>query len=202
VTSRFHTTLAGLFLLAVFLCVAAGASRAQPAGPPATPAVAEGSTLSAEEALTYKLGPGDKLRIITFDEPQLTGEFLVDSTGTVSLPLIGEVPANGRTVGDVQGDIVGRLKDGFIKEPSVSIEVLTFRPFYILGEVNKPGEYPYTSDLTVVNAVATAGGFTYRANEHRVLIKHQGASAEERVLLTPTTKVRPGDTIRVVERYF
>jgi protein involved in polysaccharide export with SLBB domain len=189
-------------LLAAFLGIVAGASRAQPAGPPPTPALVAGSTLSAEEALTYKLGPGDKLRIITFDEPQLTGEFLVDSTGTVSLPLIGEVPANGRTVGEVQGDIVGRLKDGFIKEPSVSIEVLTFRPFYILGEVNKPGEYPYTSDLTVMNAVATAGGFTYRANEHRVLIKHQGESTEERVILTPTTKVRPGDTIRVVERYF
>jgi len=197
-----------MFRLAAWLAIVAALllqpviASAQPVGAANQPPMAQGATLSADEALTYRLGPGDKLRIITYDEVQLTGEFLVDSTGTIALPLIGDVQASGRTVSEVQADIVRLLEDGYIKNPSISIEVETFRPFYILGEVNKPGEYPYTSDLTVLNAVATAGGFTYRANEHKIYIKHQGEAREEDVPLTPSTKVTPGDTVRVVERYF
>jgi len=154
------------------------------------------------DAKSYRLGPGDKLNIITFDETQLTGVFSVNSNGAVSLPWVGDVPALGRTETQVRDDIVARLKDGFILNPQVSVQVLTLRPFYILGEVNKPGEYPYVSGLTVMAAVATAQGFTYRANQHKVYIKHAGQPAEVKVPLTAATEVQVGDTVRIVERYF
>jgi polysaccharide export outer membrane protein len=167
---------------------------------PPTPAAA--SILSSDEDQVYALGPGDRLNIITFDEPQLTGTFNVGANGAVSLPWIGDVPAVGRTEAELRDEIKARLKDGYILNPQVSVQVVTFRPFYILGEVNRPGEYPYVSGLTVMSAVATAQGFTYRANKRRVYIKHAGEPFELRTPVTPTTPVQVGDTIRVVERYF
>lgn len=164
--------------------------------------VAAPTALSPEEALTYKLGPGDKLNIITFDEPQLTGEFFVGANGMVSLPWIGDVRAVGRTESQLRADIEAKLKDGYILNPQVSLQVLVYRPFYILGEVNKPGEYPYVSGLTVMAAVATAQGFTYRANKHTVWIKRPGQNAEMKLPLTPATEVHAGDTVRIAERYF
>ncbi len=150
----------------------------------------------------YRLGSGDKLRIIVFDEPSLSGEFLVDGTGAVSLPLIGEIEASGKTVRELQRDIELALKDGYLNDPKVSAEVLNFRPFYILGEVNAPGTYPYTDGLTVLNAVATAGGFTYRANERVVYIRRAGELKERPYKMTSSTPVRPGDTVRIGERIF
>lgn len=150
----------------------------------------------------YRLGVADKVRIIVFDEPSLSGEFLVNANGSLSMPLIGDVPVAGFTASAVTDAIRKRLADGFLKDPQVSIDVLTFRPFYILGEVNKPGEYPYSSGLTVFNAVATAQGFTYRANKKRVVVKHAGATEETKEKLTPDLQVRPGDTIRIQERLF
>ena len=150
----------------------------------------------------YRLGVADKVRIIVFDEPSLSGEFLVNANGSLSMPLIGDVPVAGSTASVVTEAIRKRLSDGFLKEPQVSIDILTFRPFYILGEVNKPGEYPYSSGLTVFNAVATAQGFTYRANKKKVVIKHAGATDESKEKLTPDLQVRPGDTIRIQERLF
>lgn len=179
-----------------------------PAGATATvapapvPSTGSAVALSPEEALTYRLGPGDKLNIITFDEPQLTGLFYVGANGMVSLPWIGDVRAAGRTETELRSDIEARLKDGYILNPQVSLQVMVFRPFYILGEVNKPGEYPYVSGLTVMAAVATAQGFTYRANKHTVFIKHPGQSGELKLPLTPATEVRAGDTVRIAERYF
>ena len=150
----------------------------------------------------YRLGVADKVRIIVFDEPSLSGEFLVNANGSLSMPLIGDVPVAGSTASVVTEAIKRRLANGFLKEPQVSIDVLTFRPFYILGEVNKPGEYPYSSGLTVFNAVATAQGFTYRANKKRVVVKHAGETEETKEKLTPDLQVRPGDTIRIQERFF
>lgn len=165
------------------------------------PAVAP-TPLSEQEAATYRLGPGDKLNIITFDEPQLTGAFAVGANGMVSLPWIGDIPAQGHTEAELRDIITARLKDGYILNPQVSLQVLTFRPFYILGEVNKPGEYPYVSGLTVLSAVATAGGFTYRAEKHKVFIRHAGESHELRTPLASDTAVQAGDTVRIAERYF
>jgi len=149
----------------------------------------------------YRLGAGDKIRLITFGEEQLTGEFQVSGAGTIALPLIGDIPAAGLTTATFQANVQAALKE-YLKEPRVSVEVRTYRPFYILGEVNKPGEYPYTDRLTVLNAVATANGFTYRANQKQVLIKHLGENTERQVPLDGGTPVAPGDTIRIKERFF
>ena len=181
---------------------APSAGATAPTAPVPAAAAASAVALSPEEALTYRLGPGDKLNIITFDEPQLTGLFFVGANGMVSLPWIGDVPAAGRTESQLRGDIEARLKDGYILNPQVSLQVMVFRPFYILGEVNKPGEYPYVSGLTVMAAVATAQGFTYRANKHSVYIKHPGQNGEVKLPLTPATEVHAGDTVRISERYF
>jgi protein involved in polysaccharide export with SLBB domain len=150
----------------------------------------------------YRLGVSDKVRIITFNEASLTGEFVVNGSGTISLPLIGDVKANGLSTSELAVVIQNALKNGYITNPQVSVEVLNYRPFYILGEVTKPGEYPFANGLTVLNAVATANGFTYRADTHRVFIKRANETAEHEVDLTTTTPVEPGDTIRIKERLF
>ena len=172
------------------------------AAAPALSQAALGTSAASTVLDGYQLGAGDKVRIITFGEPSLTGEFQVSGAGSISMPLIGEVKAMGATTTDLQQRIVTALKDGYIKNPSVSVEVLNYRPFYILGEVTKPGEYPYTTGGTVLNAVATASGFTYRANTHRVMIKHFGEAEEKLYDLNASTLIRPGDTIRIVERHF
>lgn len=150
----------------------------------------------------YQLGSGDKLRVNVFGEDTLSGEYLVNGAGRVALPLIGEVPAAGLTVGLFSEAVAAKLRDGYINEPRVSAEVLNYRPFYILGEVGAPGTYPFTTELTVLNAVATAGGFSYRADQRRVFIRRAGQSVEREEPLTTTTAVRPGDTIRIGERFF
>jgi protein involved in polysaccharide export with SLBB domain len=160
------------------------------------------TALSPSEAATYRLGLGDKLNIIVFDETQLTGVFAVTTNGAISLPWIGDVPAAGRTEAEVRDEIVARLKDGYIRDPQVSVQALVLRPFYILGEVNRPGEYPYVSGLTVLSAVATAGGFTYRANKRTIYIRHADEPVEVKTRIGAATQVRVGDTIRIVERYF
>lgn len=150
----------------------------------------------------YRLGAGDKVRVNVFGEEALTGEFLVGGGGKVSLPLLGEVQATGLTIAQFQDEVAKALREGYINDPRVSAEVLNYRPFYILGEVDKPGEYPYTNNLTVLNAVATAGGFTYRADTRRVYIKRADAEGEREFPLTTATQVAPGETIRVGERLF
>jgi len=150
----------------------------------------------------YILGASDKVRITVYNEPTLTGEYSVNAKGTLAVPLIGDVTAQGRTTDAIKAEIETKLSDGYLKFPQVSIEVLSFRPYYILGEVNKPGEYPYSNGLTVLNAVATAQGFTYRAKKSKVFIKHAGEQVEAGEDLTSSTLVRPGDTIRIGERYF
>ncbi|HEY8572892.1 polysaccharide biosynthesis/export family protein [Phenylobacterium sp.] len=157
---------------------------------------------ASQTVAEYRLGSGDKIKVTTFGEEALTGEFLVSGTGKVSLPLVGEIDAAGQTARQFQQRVEMALKDGYLRDPKVSVEVLNYRPFYILGEVKEPGTYPYTNGLTVKNAVATAGGFTYRANEKRVFIKRADAPKEEAIQLTDTTPVAPGDTIRIVERLF
>lgn len=168
----------------------------------APPQVASDTTAPASATQEYRLGAGDKVRIITFNEASLTGEFDVSSSGTIALPLVGEVRAAGLTVGQFQDAVVGVLKNGYLKDPRVSVEVLTYRPFYIMGEVNKPGEYPYVHGMTVLKAVATANGFTYRADTRRVFLKRTDQANEVEQPLGPNTMVSPGDTIRIGERYF
>lgn len=173
-----------------------GAAHAQQA------AIGDTPVSAPAQSMDYLLGPGDKVRVTVYGEESLSGEFFVTGSGLMSLPLIGEIKAGGMTVGQFQVAVQQALSDGYLKDPRVSAEVLTFRPFYILGEVDKPGTYPYTSGLTVLNAVATAGGFTYRADKRNVWIKHNGETSEVKGELTPSTTVAPGDTIRIGERFF
>ena len=193
-----------LLALALVPTVAAAQQTPLPAAPAAPQAITTASPTAglAKVDSDYRLGVADKVRIIVFDEPSLSGEFLVNANGSLSMPLIGDVQDAGSTASAVTEAIKKRLADGYLKQPQVSIDVLTFRPFYILGEVNKPGEYPYSSGLTVLNAVATAQGFTYRANKKRVVVKHSGETEESKQKLTPDLQVRPGDTIRIQERFF
>jgi polysaccharide export outer membrane protein len=150
----------------------------------------------------YQLGPGDKLHITVYNEPTLTGDYSVSSAGAVSFPLIGDIPALGVPIEELQSRLKQKLADGYVNDPRVSVEVLNYRPYYILGEVMKPGEYPYSVGLDLVQAVATAGGYTYRANTRKLFLRRKG-QAEVRVnLKRESPPVLPGDTIRVGERYF
>lgn len=149
----------------------------------------------------YRLGSGDQLRVTVFGEPDLTGEFLVGSQGTIAYPLVGEIVAVGLTVAEFTEALRIALQE-YLRNPNVSVEVANYRPFFILGEVQRPGTYPYSADLTVLNAVATAGGFTYRANRRRVFIRHANEAEERPYRLNTTTPVSPGDTIRIGERFF
>ncbi|MET4665249.1 protein involved in polysaccharide export with SLBB domain [Sphingomonas sp. PvP056] len=172
-----------------------------PGGMLALPVVAQTLAQQDPADTDYPLGVADKVRIIVFDEPSLSGEFTVNANGALSLPLIGDVRAVGQTATEVAAVIRRHLMDGYVLQPRVSIDILTFRPFYILGEVNKPGEYPYSSGLTIDGAVATAQGYTYRADKRKVFIKHSGEAESAKARITPDLRVRPGDTIRVGERY-
>jgi polysaccharide export outer membrane protein len=162
----------------------------------------DGDTAASVAESDYKLGVADKVRIIVFNEQSLSGEFVVSGAGMLSLPLIGSIPAAGQSVAELSANIETRFADGYLRDPKVSVEVLTYRPFFIMGEVAEPGEYPYADGLTVLNAIAKAQGFTYRANKRRVFLRRAGEREERKVELTPDLMVEPGDTIRIGERYF
>lgn len=150
----------------------------------------------------YRLGPNDKTRIIVFGQPQLTGEFSLDANGVLAFPLIGNVDAKGMTPRELQNAITAKLNPDFIQNPSVSVEVSTRRPFYVVGEVQKPGSYPYVTDLNVLTAIATAGGQTYRAQMSGFYIKRRVNGQIVRVAATQESEIQPGDTVIVRERYF
>ncbi len=165
------------------------------------PAAAQSGNAEGQQPI-YRLDTGDELRITVFDEEDLSGEFDVNPSGVVSLPLIGEVAAQGRTLSELEDAIEAKLLDGYIRNPRVSIEVLNYRPFYILGEVNEPGSYPYVAGMTVLNAVALAGGYTYRARKERILVQRNGADKSEAAVVGERAAVLPGDIITVDERFF
>lgn len=150
----------------------------------------------------YILGPNDRIRLKVYGEPDITGEYEVDSNGLVSIPLAGHVKAAGLTTRQLEKGIASALAKGIVRDPRVNVEVALYRPFYILGEVKKSGEYPYRVGLTVMDAVATAGGYTYRANEDKVYLRRAGSNVEEVYPLNSPVLVFPGDNVRVPERYF
>jgi polysaccharide biosynthesis/export protein VpsN len=149
----------------------------------------------------YTLGTGDLLRVTVFGHADLSGEFEVDSTGRITLPLIGNLVVVNRTLDYVEELVVAALKPDYLKNPQVSVEILSYRPFYIIGEVANPGSYAYVGGMRVINAVAMAGGFTYRAKEDDLLItRAKGDGRQERA--GQETPVFPGDVIEVPERFF
>ncbi|MGO8917631.1 MAG: polysaccharide biosynthesis/export family protein [Stellaceae bacterium] len=147
---------------------------------------------------TYRLGAGDKLHVVVAGADDLSNDYIVGDNGAVSLPLVGDIKAGGLTRAQVEHEMEVKLGQGFIKNPKVSVSVLSYRPFYIYGEVTKPGEYPYASGMRVTSAIATAGGYTYRAQEGYVVVTRDGQ--DRRAL--PGMPIRPDDIIRVPERYF
>lgn len=151
----------------------------------------------------YRLGPGDTVRIVTFGEEQLTGEFRVSDSGAIALPLAGPVAAAGLTPPELEKAVAARLKNAaLLREPSVSAEVTAYRPVFVLGEVNKPGQYPYQPGMTLVTAVAVAGGFTYRAiDDYGSIVRTIGGTAIEGKA-TRQSFVQPGDVITIFERRF
>jgi protein involved in polysaccharide export with SLBB domain len=185
-------------LLGSLLFSIAACQSAVPAG-----SRAETSPAAQQQSIgAYTLGNGDQLRITVFGQPDLSGQFEVDGTGAISMPLIGQVQALGLTTPELEDHIVSVLEGDYVLNPRVSAEVINYRPYYILGEVNRPGEYPFTSGLTVMNAVAAAGGWTYRANKKVVYIKSVDSNEEQALELNTATVVRPGDTLRIGERIF
>lgn len=161
----------------------------------------KGPTAGTTEVLEYRLGSGDKLRVIVFGEEALSGEFDVDGTGTVSLPLIGLIQAKDLTLREFEAEVSDKLRDGYLKDPRVSAEVLNYRPFYIFGEVEEPGEYPYTNGMTALNAVAVGGGYTFRADKLRIYISRDQENEVE-YLLNTSVRIQPGDIVRIAERFF
>jgi len=171
-----------------------------------TPASAQAqvppSAVPADGAESYVLGPNDRVRVKVYGEPDIAGEYEVDNTGQVSIPLAGHVKAAGLTTKQLERSIRSALSKGIVRDPRVNVEIALYRPYYILGEVKKSGEYPYRLGLTVMDAVASAGGFTYRANENKVFLRRSGAGVEEIYALDAPVPVFPGDNIRIPERYF
>ena len=153
-------------------------------------------------AADYVLGHGDRIRITVFGHEDLTGEFLLSETDTVSLPLAGVLDFNGATLEEARRIVVDALKPDYLVDPRVSVEVLEYRPFYIIGEVNDPGAYPYVNGMTVIEAVALGGGFTYRARRNRVLVIRAGDETRSELEIDANDRVVPGDVVRVAERLF
>lgn len=177
-------------------------SRPQQAdpGPVATPGQPLPGLSATSQA--YRLGPGDRVKITVYGEPDLTGEFEISSDGILGFPLVGEVPAGGLSTRELEAKLAALLKDGFLRNPKVNAEVINYRPFFILGEVNKPGGYPYVNAMTIVTAVAIAGGYTPRANRSEMDIVRTVNQKRQEIKGTEQTPLLPGDIITVRERFF
>lgn len=179
----------GLFMLAAVIGGCAP-GRGLPPLPPA-------------DTTHYRLGPGDAVRIITFGEESLTGEFRVSDSGSLALPLIGPVRASGAIPVELEERVAQALRRAnLLRSPSVAVEVIAYRPIFVLGEVNKPGQYPYQPGMTIVTAAAVAGGFTYRAVDgYASVVRTDGGEVIEG-RASRHAAVRPGDVITMFERRF
>ncbi len=150
----------------------------------------------------YVLRPNDQVRVQVYNEESISGDYQVDGGGFISVPLAGRIRAAGLTPGQLEAVIASRLNRGIIKEPRVNVQVANYSPFYIHGEVKRAGEFPYRPGLTLMDAVATAGGFTYRANEGKAYVRRAGANTEKIYSLAARVPIFPGDNIRIPERFF
>jgi polysaccharide export outer membrane protein len=168
-----------------------------PPPPPPPVALVGGAPLPA-----YTLDSGDRLRVVVFGQDSLTNSYAVDAAGNITMPLIGAVHARGLTPAELTGVIAGRLRQGFLREPHVAVEVELYRPFFILGEVNFPGQYPYVPNMTAETAVAIAGGFTPRAFRPTIVLSRPVDGVVARQVVPVITQMNPGDTVVVDERWF
>lgn len=150
----------------------------------------------------YHLGTGDKIKVNVFGHADLSGEFQLDGSGRISLPLIKEVQAAGLTVSELEDTITAKLSPDYLLNPKVSVEVLNYRPIYIIGEVKNPGRYPYVSGMTILTAVALAGGYTYRAKTNKAFITHAQHIRKNKKTASQDAEVLPGDVIEIPEKYW
>jgi polysaccharide biosynthesis/export protein len=190
--------IAGVALAATAMLSGPGASAGT------KPVAATVAELNRDLPTSYRITPGDRLKVTVFDEANLTGEYLVGLGGELSMPLLGSIDTRDLQGGALAETIAGKLKDGgYVLAPRVSVEILSHRPFYILGEVNKPGEYPHASGMTLEQAVALAGGYTRRADTKSIVLKRSNWGQSERVRLDKSAlQIAPGDTITVRESFF
>ena len=170
--------------------------------PAPTPAAYAAAPMPVANDEAYRLDAGDKLRVVVYGQDGLTNTYAIDAGGSITMPLIGAVPARGRTPAKLAAEISARLRNGYIRDPSVAVEIESYRPFFILGEVAAPGQYPYVPNLSVESAVAIAGGFSPRARRDTVTLTHTDNSGPTRVVVPLGTALSPGDTVLVGERWF
>ncbi|MGL5167329.1 MAG: polysaccharide biosynthesis/export family protein [Afipia sp.] len=150
----------------------------------------------------YRLDAGDRLRIVVYGQEGLTNTYAVDAGGSITMPLIGAVRARGLTPYQLAAAVTARLRNGYLREPHVAVEVESYRPFFILGEVAAPGQYPYVPNMTIESAVAIAGGFTPRAQRGSIKLTRMGEAGTVQAVVPPGTLLKPGDTVVVAERWF
>ncbi|SFF86866.1 polysaccharide export outer membrane protein [Novosphingobium sp. CF614] len=160
------------------------------------------TALPSVDVAEYRLSAGDRLKLEVFREEGLSGEYVVNEEGMVGLPMVGDVKAAGKTLAQLRGELTETLGREYVRNAKINLDVVSYRPIYILGEVEKPGEYAYTRQMSVQALVAKAGGFTYRANENVVYVRHAGEASEAAYKLTSGAAVLPGDTVRIEPRYF
>ena len=184
------------------IVVAAQPVAPQPVYAEPMPLVPQPVAVIAEPEPSYTLDSGDRLRVVVFGQEGLSASYSVDTSGRITMPLIGAVHARGMTPAGLQQAIAAKLKNGFVREPHVAVEVEIYRPFFILGEVTLPGQYPYVPNRTVETAVAIAGGYTPRAFKYKIEISRQVNGLTEKRVVSPNYPVRPGETVHIAERWF
>jgi polysaccharide export outer membrane protein len=173
-----------------------GPNAAASAGNPSAPSTA------APNPNELRLAGGDKVRVIVYGEDKISGDYQLDSAGFLSIPLAGSIQGAGLTKVELESALTQKLKSEYLRNPKVTVEVINYRPFYVLGEVQKPGEYQFRNGLNVLSAIAIAGGATYRANNSSVMIQRSGSNELKEYPQSPTVMVMPGDVVRVPERFF
>jgi polysaccharide export outer membrane protein len=199
--SEFERIVAFTILAMAALCFSAAAHADTPDGlRPSETVIVTAPQPSVDT--DYKLGPGDKVRVTVYNEDDLSGEFQVDGSGYVRLPLVGQVQAAHLTARILEANVEAAFADGYLLSPRVNIEVTTYRPFYVIGQVNRPGEYPYVSNMSALNAIAVAGGYTEHAIESTLYVRHEGEVEEHAVDPDEQTRIFPGDTVRVRQSVF
>ena len=190
-TFAFPAVSACLFILAAGIPLM-GCGSSSPGGSPPVPLAGQ----------PVPLGPGDRIHITVYGQDLMTNDYMVDRDGSVALPLAGRVQLGGLVTADAEAAIRKKLSKGIVVDPNVTVDVIQYRPIYVIGEVNKPGAYDYTSNLVMINAVALAGGFTYRAGKDGVVVLRGSEANEQRYRATQTTALQPGDVVLVPERFF
>lgn len=189
-------------LALAFLLLGVTSCANAPAGPAESTSMSI-ATADVRQPTEYRLGLGDKVRVRVYGADQIGGEFPVDLSGSIDLPLVGVVKAEGLTAPELKKEIAQSLrKESIMQDPQVSVDLVAASPFYVLGEVEKSGEYPYHPGLNVVSAIATAGGFRYRADQDKVFVRRRGQTSEIALPTLSAAPVYPGDIVRVPGRFF